>query len=79
MTVDSVISLALFLPFGVVVGIISVLFIKGIYWSEDFFESLPGNYYSRHSLGMLGQGLLLYILMVTTTTDDQPGHYYVQV
>ena len=49
-----------------------VLFIKGIYWSEDFFEAMPGSYYSRHALGMLCQGLLIYLLM------HLGGHYYVQ-
>ena len=76
--VESVVNLIFFIPFGVLVGLFSVLFIKGIYWSEDFFEALPGTYYSRHSLGMLGQGLLIYALMLFSGSDGNYGHYYVQ-
>lgn len=71
-SLENAASLLCFVPFGIVIGLFSVLFIKGIYWSEDFFESMPGNYYSRHSIGMLGQGLLIYMIM------EAYGHYYVQ-
>ena len=70
--IDSMIGLITFVPFGVVVGLVSVLFVKGVYWAEDFFESLPGNYYTRHSLGMLGQGVLIWCMLHFS------GHYYVQ-
>ena len=58
-----------------------MLFVKGVYWSEDLFESMPGNYYSRHSVGMLGQGVLMFLMMFLTGTDPshgQYGHYYIQ-
>lgn len=71
-SIENLLSLVFFIPFGVLVGLVSVLFVKGIYWSEDFFESMPGNYYSRHSIGMLVQGLLIYCMMVFS------DHYYVQ-
>lgn len=71
-SIQNLLSLMWFVPFGVLVGLVSVLFVKGIYWSEDFFEALPGTYYTRHSLGMLVQGLLIYCMMVFS------GHYYVQ-
>lgn len=77
-TIENVVNLLFFIPFGVLVGLFSVLFIKGIYWSEDFFEALPGTYYSRHSLGMLIQGLLIYLLMLFSGSDGHYGHYYVQ-
>ena len=51
---------------------VQVLFIKSIYWSEDFFEAMPGNYYTRHAIGMLGQGLLMWAFMTGG------GHYYIQ-
>jgi CIC family chloride channel protein len=57
---------------GQLVGLVSVVFVKSIYWSEDFFEAMPGNYYSRHSIGMLMQGVMIYLFMHFT------GHYYVQ-
>jgi CIC family chloride channel protein len=78
MSLQSVLSLLFFIPFGILVGLVSVLFVKGIYWSEDFFEALPGTYYSRHSLGMLGQGLLIYCMMMFTGSNGEYGHYYVQ-
>lgn len=60
---------------------VSVLFVKGVYWSEDLFESMPGNYYTRHSIGMLGQGVLMFLMMYMTGEDPshgQYGHYYIQ-
>lgn len=68
----SFLMLLTYFPFGVLVGLASVLFVKGIYWFEDFFESLPGNYYSRHCTGCVCQGLLIYSMMFFF------GHYYVQ-
>ena len=85
-SVESVIYLLYFVPFGILVGLVSVMFVKGIYWSEDFFEAMPGNYYSRHSIGMLGQGLLIYLMITFSGPSLDPisgqfvehGHYYVQ-
>ena len=71
-SIENLLSLLFFVPFGVLVGLVSVLFVKGIYFSEDFFESLPGGYYTQHSIGMLVQGLLIYCMMVFG------DHYYVQ-
>jgi chloride channel protein, CIC family len=39
---------------------------------EDRFDCLPGNYYSRHMLGMLGVGVVIYFLKLYT------GSYYVE-
>ena len=58
--------------FGVVLGLTATLFIRSIYWIEDRFDRLPGNYYSRHMLGMLGVGALIYFLKLHT------GHYYLE-
>ncbi len=65
-------DLLLLIVLGVIMGLVSVLFIRMLYWSEDFFEALPGNYYSRHALGMLCVGIIMYLLLHYT------GHYYVQ-
>lgn len=62
----------LFALFGVLVGLLAALFIHSIYWFEDRFDALPGNYYSRHMLGMLLVGVLLYGMLRYT------GHYYVE-
>ncbi len=58
--------------FGVVLGLVAALFIRSIYWMEDRFDRLPGNYYSRHMLGMLGVGVVIYFLKLHT------GSYYVE-
>ena len=64
--------MALLLPFGVVMGLVSVLFVRGIYWAEDLFESLGVNDYVRHMIGMAAVGVMIYLL------QRQAGHYYVQ-
>jgi CIC family chloride channel protein len=58
--------------FGAVLGMTAALFIRSIYWVEDRFDRLPGNYYSRHMLGMLGVGVVIYLLKLHT------GSYYVE-
>ena len=58
--------------FGVILGLTATLFIRSIYWIEDRFDLLPGNYYTRHMLGMLGVGLVIYFLKLHT------GRYYVE-
>ncbi len=61
-----------FLVLGVVMGLVSVAFIRGLYKMEDLFDAIPGNYYSRHALGMLCVGVIMYLLM------RQAGQYYVE-
>jgi CIC family chloride channel protein len=58
---------------GCLMGLVSTLFIHSIYAFEDFFDrKIPGNYYTRHLLGMLLVGLMIYL------TWRFRGHYYVQ-
>ncbi len=58
---------------GLLMGLISALFIKSIYGFEDFFDKrIRGSYYRRHLLGMLAVGVMLY------TTFTLFGHYYIQ-
>ncbi len=64
--------LLLFIPFGILIGLTSVVFVKGLYMSEDFFEKLPVNDYFRHIIGMSCMGLIMYLFLRYT------GHYYVQ-
>ncbi len=64
--------LLLYVPFGIIIGIAAAVFIRSIYWAEDFFDALPMNAYFRHMLGMLILGLLLYFFMQIT------HHYYIQ-
>jgi CIC family chloride channel protein len=66
------VALPLFAVFGLLIGLVATLFVRSIYWFEDRFDALPGNYYTRHMLGMLAVGVSMYVLMT------QSGHYYVQ-
>lgn len=58
--------------FGVILGLVSVVFVHAIYAAEDLFDRIPGNYYSRHALGMALVGVMMYLLMKHT------GHYYTE-
>lgn len=64
-------TLLLCLPMGLLMGLISTLFIHSIYWAEDRFEGGIKNEYLRHMSGMLVVGLMMYMLLRTT------GQYYV--
>ena len=65
-------ALATFFVLGGLMGLLSVAFIKGLYRMEDLFDALPGNYYTRHMLGMLCVGVIMYLLLL------KAGHYYVE-
>lgn len=61
-----------YLLLGLALGVASLILIRAIYGFEDLFERMPGNYYSRHGLGMALLGLLMYGM------QQHFGHYYVQ-
>lgn len=65
-------GLVMFGSLGVLIGLLSVAFIRGLYAMEDVFDTIPGNYYTRHSLGMLCVGIIMYLLL------RQSGHYHVE-
>ncbi len=65
-------ELLAFFALGALMGLASVAFIRGIYWMEDVFDAIPGNYYTRHMLGMLLTGVMMYLLF------RYAGQYYVQ-
>jgi CIC family chloride channel protein len=65
-------GLAVFIVLGALMGLLSVAFIRGLYKMEDVFEAMPGNYYTRHALGMLCVGVMMWLLF------RQAGHYYVE-
>jgi chloride channel protein, CIC family len=68
-----------FILFGLFIGLMAWLMTRGIYWFEDLFDAMPGNYYSRHISGMLLVGLILYGFMsFSSPWFGQPNHYYVQ-
>ena len=65
-------ALLVFIPFGILVGFCSVVFVRGLYIAEDFFNGMKGNYYTRHITGMFCVGIMMYLMMKYT------GHYYVE-
>jgi CIC family chloride channel protein len=68
-----------FLAFGLLMGLMAWLMTRSIYWFEDFFDRMPGNYYTRHMSGMLLVGLIMYGFMsYSSELAGQPDHYYIQ-
>ena len=66
-------ALLSFAGLGLLLGLVSVLFIRSIYGFEHFFEKhVKGGYYVQHMTGMLIVGLLMYSMM------SRFGHYYIQ-
>jgi chloride channel protein, CIC family len=58
---------------GLLMGLVSAVYIKSIYLFEDIFERhVKGGYYVRHLTGMCLVGILMYVLW------DRLGHYYIQ-
>lgn len=65
-------ALIVYIFFGALLGLASIVFIRMLYGFEDLFEKMPGNDYLRHLLGMLLVGVMMYLMMRYT------GHYYIQ-
>ena len=68
---DSIVVLLLYGALGVIVGLGAAAFVRGFDWSGKIFEKIP-NSYARHCLGMLGVGVMMYLLFVFL------GRYYVE-
>jgi len=72
-------SLAGFVAFGVLMGFVAWLTTRSIYWFEDLFDRMPGNYYTRHMSGMLLMGLMMYgFITCSAPVFGQPNHYYLE-
>ena len=66
-------ALFLYAILGLIMGVVSTVFIKSIYASEDFFDRhVKGGYYVRHMTGMLIVGIIIYLVM------NNYGHYHVE-
>ena len=64
---------------GLLVGLLAWAFTRGIYRFEDLFDSMPGNYYTRHMSGMLIVGVLMYgFVTLSQRAFGQPNHYYIE-
>jgi CIC family chloride channel protein len=62
-----------YIGLGLLMGLVSALYIKSIYGFEDIFEKhVKGGYYVRHLLGMFLVGVIMYVLWISF------GHYYIE-
>ena len=52
-------ALCLYTVLGAIVGLAAAAFVRGLYFTEDLFDRIPGNYF-RHMLGMLVVGAIIY-------------------
>jgi CIC family chloride channel protein len=68
---SSAVSLLLYAALGVVIGVAAAGFVRGLHVFEDLFDKLKGRY-TRHMLGMLLVGILIYVL------QQRFGQYYVE-
>ncbi len=66
----SAIILCLYALLGAVIGVAAAGFIRGLHLAEDIFDKIKERY-SRHALGMLLVGVLMYLLL------QRFGQYYV--
>ena len=66
----SAIILCLYALLGAVTGVAAWGFVRGLHFAEDYFDKIKGRY-TRHVLGMLMVGVLIYLL------QRGFGHYYV--
>jgi CIC family chloride channel protein len=72
-------SLAGFVAFGLLVGLVAWVTTRCIYRFEDLFDRMPGNYYTRHMSGMLLVGLMMYGLVTCPSSIfNQANHYYLE-
>lgn len=64
-------TLCLYVLLGAICGVAGAFFIKALHLAEDVLEKVPGRY-TRHALGMLLVGCLIYGL------HEKFGHYFVE-
>lgn len=64
-------KIALYVLLGAICGVAAAGFIKGLHLAEEIFDRIPGRY-TRHILGMLLVGNLIYVL------HESFGHYFVE-
>ena len=71
--IENPLVLLSYVGLALLAGLMSTLFIRCVYWFEDFFEKrVGGSYYRQHLLGMAVVGILFYSLMAVF------GHYYIE-
>lgn len=66
------ILLLAYVGLGLLIGLVSVVYIRSIYAFEDFFDAKIRNPYLRHGTGMLLLGILMYVVLLQT------GAYHIE-
>jgi chloride channel protein, CIC family len=69
--VTSALALCLYALLGALVGVAAAGFVRGLHLVEDLFDKIKERY-TRHVVGMLAVGVLIYVL------QQHFGHYYVE-
>ena len=64
---------------GLMIGLVSVVYIRSIYAFEDFFDEKIRNPYLRHTSGMLLVGILMYVLLRQTGAYQIEGVGYATI
>ena len=64
---------------GLIIGLVSVVYIRSIYAFEDFFDAKIRNPYLRHMSGMLLVGILMYVLLRETGAYQIEGVGYATI
>jgi CIC family chloride channel protein len=67
----SLLLLVLYGVLGALTGLAATAFVRGLHWSEGVFEHVR-NPYLRHTIGMLGVGVMMYLLLRAY------GHYFIE-
>jgi len=75
----SVDMLPLYVIFGVVAGVAATAFVRGLYKIEDLFDDWKANPYLKNAAGMLGLGILMYVLLQTTGMYHTAGVGYATI
>jgi CIC family chloride channel protein len=71
--------LTAYVGLGLIIGLVSVLYIRSIYAFEDFFDEKIRNPYLRHISGMLLVGILMYVLLRETGAYQIEGVGYATI
>ncbi len=72
-------ALPLYAILGIMAGVASWLFVWLLHWLEDRFDEFPVNDYVKNAIGMLGLGVLFYVLMRTTGMYHTAGVGYATI
>ncbi len=64
---------------GLMIGLVSVVYIRSIYAFEDFFDEKIRNPYVRHTSGMLLLGIMMYVLLRQTGAYQIEGVGYATI